>query len=235
MQPPAESSLYHREGAVGGRLRWWYPSMATGVCGPPGWQLSEQGLQPRHLHFTAVKSGTSSALAAPIIFPGINPSRCAFLITSIFPARCFWKLSGSLIKSLRSLSFSTKIVLGRFCAGVWSMNLLTVLSEEDKALSLGCHPKDPLVSQYLNYIMSCACLQEMKKISEHKDQGAECKNQDGNGASCAKGPVQKDWVQQKIDYTGLKASNRSTLQPISTEAPSQSGAWAHPLQAFIKE
>lgn len=131
-----------------------------------------------HIHFTVLcrNSGTSSAWAAPIIFPGINPSRFAFLITSIFPAKCFWKLSRSLIKSLKSLSFSTKIVLGRWCAGVWSVILCTVLSKEDKALSLGHHPKDFIVSQYLNYVLSCACLQELQKIPEHKDQGAKRKN-----------------------------------------------------------
>lgn len=71
------------------------------------------------------------------------------------------------------------------------MILYTVLRKEDKALSLGQYPKDFIGSQYLNYVLSCVYLQELKKIPEHKDQGAEHKNQDGNGTSWVKGPCTK--------------------------------------------
>lgn len=71
------------------------------------------------------------------------------------------------------------------------------------------HPKDPNVSQYLNYVASYACLQELKRIPDHKmrraeckDQGTEHKTQDGNGVSCAKKNQKKDhaqnsWMQQE--------------------------------------
>lgn len=36
------------------------------------------------------------------------------------------------------------------------------VEERKLKLSLGCHPKDPNISQYLNYAMSYVCLQELK-------------------------------------------------------------------------
>lgn len=68
----------------------------------------------------------------------------------------------------------------------------------------GYHLKDPNVSQYLNYVTSYAYFQELERIShlkkkraESKDQGVECKNQDGHGHCVQKNYVQKGQVQQK--------------------------------------
>lgn len=68
-------------------------------------------------------------------------------------------------------------------------------------LSPGYHPKDPNVSQHLNYVTSYACFQELKRISHCKDQSTKHKNQDGDGALCAKRTVCKNGlVQQKNNY-----------------------------------
>lgn len=44
-------------------------------------------------------------------------------------------------------------------------------------VSPGYHPKDPDVSQYLDRVMSSACLQELKAIPDHEMKSAECKDQ----------------------------------------------------------
>lgn len=53
-------------------------------------------------------------------------------------------------------------------------------------LSTDYYLKDPNTSQYLNYVTSYACLQKLKRIPHCKTKRAEPKNQDGDGALCAK-------------------------------------------------
>lgn len=51
-----------------------------------------------------------------------------------------------------------------------------------------CHQA---IIQYLNYVTSYTCLQELNRTPQHEDRGAKCKNQDGIRASCAKRTVHK--------------------------------------------
>lgn len=48
------------------------------------------------------------------------------------------------------------------------------------------NPKYPNMPQYLYYVTSRACLQELKRIPNLEDQGAKHKKQDRDGASCSK-------------------------------------------------
>lgn len=81
-------------------------------------------------------------------------------------------------------------------------------------MSPGYHAKEPNIAQLLNYFRSYTCLQELKRISNYKDQAVECKNQDGIGVSCAKkGPTQKGQVPQKNNYACRKEFNHSEPHP----------------------